>query len=103
MPVKLHQPRRTLGRTRKGQVAGAGRIAYCPVAPMAGTLLHAADLHLSFGSRTVFDSLTLTVEEGERVGLVGINGAGKSSLMKMLARTLPPDYGELQLRRGAKV
>jgi len=67
------------------------------------TLLHAAGLHLSFGSRTVFDDLTLTIEEGERVGLVGVNGSGKSSLMKLLARVAQADRGELQLRRGATV
>jgi ATP-binding cassette subfamily F protein uup len=67
------------------------------------TLLHAAGLGLAFGSRTVFDGLTLTVEEGERVGLVGPNGSGKSSLMKMLARAAAPDRGEVQLRRGALV
>jgi ATP-binding cassette subfamily F protein uup len=67
------------------------------------TLLHAAGLGLSFGSRTVFDGLTFTIEEGERVGLVGVNGSGKSSLMKMLARASEPDRGELQLRRGATV
>jgi ATP-binding cassette subfamily F protein uup len=67
------------------------------------TLLHAAGLGLSFGSRTVFDGLTLTIEEGERVGLVGVNGSGKSSLMRMLARAAEPDRGEVQLRRGALV
>jgi ABC transport system ATP-binding/permease protein len=67
------------------------------------TLLHAAGLGLSFGSRTIFDGLTLTLGEGERVGLVGVNGSGKSSLMRILARAAPPDRGEVQLRRGALV
>ncbi len=67
------------------------------------TLLHAAALGLSFGSRTVFEGLTLTIDEGERVGLVGVNGSGKSSLMRMLARAAEPDRGEIQLRRGALV
>ncbi len=67
------------------------------------TLLHAADLRLSFGSRVVFDDLTFTVDEGERVGLVGVNGSGKSSLMRILARAAEPDRGDLQLRRGALV
>ena len=49
------------------------------------TLLRAANVQLSFGSRTVFEGLTFTIEEGERVGLVGVNGSGKSSLMKILA------------------
>ncbi len=67
------------------------------------TLLHAAGLRLSFGSRTVFDGLTFTIDEGERVGLVGVNGSGKSSLMRILARGAEPDRGEIQLRRGAAV
>ncbi|HVO21712.1 MAG TPA: ABC-F family ATP-binding cassette domain-containing protein [Anaeromyxobacter sp.] len=67
------------------------------------TLLHAAGLCLAYGSRTIFDGLTLTLEEGERVGLVGVNGSGKSSLMRMLARAAAPDRGQVQLRRGALV
>src|SRR4051794_4856708 len=67
------------------------------------TLLRAASLSLSFGSRTVFRDLELVIEEGERVGLVGVNGSGKSSLMKILGGAMPPDSGELQLRRGAAV
>ncbi len=67
------------------------------------TLLHASALGLAFGSRTIFERLTFTIEEGERVGLVGVNGSGKSSLMKMLARVAAPDQGEIQLRRGATV
>jgi len=67
------------------------------------TLLRAANVQLTFGSRTVFEGLTLTIEEGERVGLVGVNGSGKSSLMKIMAGVSRPDAGELQLRRGALV
>ncbi len=67
------------------------------------TLLRAANVQLTFGSRTVFENLTLTVEEGERVGLVGVNGSGKSSLMKIMAGVMRADAGELQLRRGARV
>ncbi len=67
------------------------------------TLLRAANVSLSFGSRTVFQGLTLTIEEGERVGLVGVNGSGKSSLMKILAGAAPAESGELQLRRGTRV
>jgi len=67
------------------------------------TLLRAADVQLSFGSRTVFQGLTLTIEEGERVGLIGVNGSGKSSLMKILAGAARADAGELQLRRGSRI
>jgi len=67
------------------------------------TLLRAANISLAFGSRTVFHDLELVVEEGERVGLIGVNGSGKSSLMKILTGAMPPDSGELQLRRGTTV
>jgi len=67
------------------------------------TLLHASSIGLAFGSRTILDRLTLTIEEGERVGLVGVNGSGKSSLLRILARAAEPDRGEVQLRRGASV
>jgi ABC transport system ATP-binding/permease protein len=67
------------------------------------TLLRAASISLAFGSRTVFRDLELVVEEGERVGLIGVNGSGKSSLMKILAGAMAAESGELQLRRGAAV
>jgi ABC transport system ATP-binding/permease protein len=67
------------------------------------TLLRAANLRLSWGSRTIFEDLTFVIEEGERVGLVGVNGSGKSTLMKILAGTTVADKGELQLQRGATV
>jgi ATP-binding cassette subfamily F protein uup len=67
------------------------------------TLLRAANLSLAFGSRTVFDQLTFTIEESERVGLVGVNGSGKSTLMKILAGAMQPDAGEIQRRRSARI
>jgi ATP-binding cassette subfamily F protein uup len=67
------------------------------------TLLRAADVSLSFGSRTLFSNLELVIEAEERVGLVGVNGCGKSTLMKILAGVVKPDAALLQLQRGARV
>jgi ATP-binding cassette subfamily F protein uup len=67
------------------------------------TLLRAAGVSLSFGSRTLFHDLEFVIEEGERVGLVGVNGCGKSTLMRILAGQVKPDSGLLQLQRGARV
>ncbi|MBL8954863.1 MAG: ABC-F family ATP-binding cassette domain-containing protein [Myxococcaceae bacterium] len=67
------------------------------------TLLRAADISLSFGSRTLFSGLELVIEAGERVGLVGINGSGKSTLMKVLAGEVKADSGLLQFQRGARM
>jgi ATP-binding cassette subfamily F protein uup len=67
------------------------------------TLLRAFDLTLSFGSRTLFSDLELVIEEGERVGLVGVNGCGKSTLMKVLTGEVTPDTGTMQVQRGTRV
>ena len=67
------------------------------------TLLRAADVSLSFGSRTLFENIEFVIEEGEHVGLVGVNGSGKSTLMKILAGQVKADSGVLQLQRGARV
>ena len=67
------------------------------------TLLRAANLHLAYAERVVFQDLTLTIEEGERVGLVGVNGSGKSSLLKILAGVANADRGEVSRRRGMSV
>jgi ATP-binding cassette subfamily F protein uup len=67
------------------------------------TLLRAFNLTLSFGSRTLFSDLELVIEEGERVGLVGVNGCGKSTLMNVLTGAVTPDTGTMQVQRGMRV
>jgi ATP-binding cassette subfamily F protein uup len=67
------------------------------------TLLRAADVTVTYGSRTLFDRVEFVIEAEERVGLVGLNGTGKSTLMKVLAGVLKPDSGMLQVQRGARV
>ncbi len=58
--------------------------------------LHGAD-------RTVLDDLSLTVSDGERIGVVGINGTGKTALLKIVAGTLVPDGGEIRRGRDVRV
>lgn len=62
-------------------------------------LISAKELVLSFGLRRVLDGATLAVAEGEKVGLVGRNGAGKTSLLRVLAGVDAPDGGEISRRR----
>lgn len=66
-------------------------------------LLGAEGLHLEFPTRIVFDSVTLGVEEGDRIGIVGRNGDGKSSLLAMLAGRLDPDAGRVTVRGGTRI
>jgi len=66
-------------------------------------LLGAEALQLEFPTRIIFDSVSLGVDEGDRIGVVGRNGDGKSSLLAMLAGMLEPNGGRVTVRRGVTV
>lgn len=66
-------------------------------------LLGAEELHLEYPNRIVFDSVTLGLEEGDRIGIVGRNGDGKSTLLRMLAGTLKPTSGRVTRRNGVRM
>jgi ATPase subunit of ABC transporter with duplicated ATPase domains len=66
-------------------------------------LLGAEGLHLEYPTRIVFDSVTLGIEEGDRIGIVGRNGDGKSSLLGMLAGLREPDGGRVTMRGGTTI
>ena len=66
-------------------------------------LLGGEALHLEFPTKVVFDSVSLGVDEGDRIGIVGRNGDGKSSLLAMLAGRLDPDSGRVTVRGGVRV
>ena len=66
-------------------------------------LLGAETVSLEFPTKTVFDSVTVGLNEGDRIGVVGRNGDGKSTLLKLLAKTLQPDSGRVTYRGSLKV
>lgn len=66
-------------------------------------LLGAEGLHLEYPTKVVFDSITVGVEEGDRIGIVGRNGDGKSSLLAMLAGRKEPDGGRVTMRSGTTI
>ncbi|MBR5186144.1 MAG: ABC-F family ATP-binding cassette domain-containing protein, partial [Akkermansia sp.] len=61
------------------------------------------DLHIEFGPRVLFDSLSFVVERGERIAFAGQNGAGKSTLMKCIVGVMEPDCGKVLLPRHTQV
>ena len=67
------------------------------------SLLSANELTLSYGHHQLLAGVTLAVAPGEKVGLVGRNGCGKTSLLKILAGTDQADSGDISLRRGLRV
>ncbi|MGQ2938083.1 ABC-F family ATP-binding cassette domain-containing protein [Aeromicrobium sp.] len=66
-------------------------------------LIGGEGLQLSFPTKDVLDDVTLGLAEGQRVGVVGRNGDGKSTLMRVLARRLEPDEGRITWRRDLQV
>ena len=66
-------------------------------------LLGAEALHLEVPTKVVFDSVTIGVAEGDRIGIVGRNGDGKSSLLMMLAGRRDPDGGRVTVRGGTTI
>ena len=66
-------------------------------------LISLQDISLSFGGDPLLDKINLQIEAGERVCLVGRNGTGKSTLMKLIAAEIVPDSGRLLRAEGIKI
>src|SRR5215218_5317693 len=66
-------------------------------------LLGAENLHLEYPTRVIFDAVTVGLSEGERIGVVGRNGDGKSTLLRLLAGRQQPDSGRVTRRGGVTV
>jgi ABC transport system ATP-binding/permease protein len=66
-------------------------------------LLNVSDLGKKFGSRRLFSDVNFSLHSGERFGLLGPNGTGKSTLMKMISGQESVDEGEIVLPRGLRV
>jgi ABC transport system ATP-binding/permease protein len=67
------------------------------------SLITLRDAHIAFGDRPLLDGAQLTVMAGERLGLIGRNGTGKSTLLAVLAAQTSLDEGELQRRDGLRL
>lgn len=66
-------------------------------------LINAEHLTHSFTERKVLDDASFILNEGEKVGIIGVNGTGKSTLLRMLAGIIEPDEGSISRKRGLKI
>jgi len=67
------------------------------------SLVTVLDAHLAYGDRPLLDGARFSMQAGERVGLIGRNGTGKSTLLKVIAGSIQLDDGELQRRDGLRI
>jgi ATP-binding cassette subfamily F protein uup len=63
------------------------------------TIISASDVTVRYNQHTVLDNITLGIQEGDRIGLVGRNGCGKTTFLKILAGLQAPDSGEISRQR----
>ena len=66
------------------------------------TLLSISNVGISFGATELFKNITFTVAEGERWGIIGRNGAGKTSIFKVITGDLPPTVGNVARKPGLR-
>lgn len=66
-------------------------------------LLGCESVHLEFPTKKVLDSVTLGIDEGDRIGVVGGNGDGKSTLLSLFAGDIEPDDGRVMKRGGTTI
>lgn len=69
--------------------------------PMA--LLGLQNITVSFGERPLLDEVNFQIEEGERVCLMGRNGEGKSTLLRVISGEVPPQEGSIAVQKGARI
>ncbi len=65
--------------------------------------LSAENLSLSYGTKELFEGMSFGIEQGQKIALIGINGCGKSSLLKILAGLQQPDSGNVSYRKGVRL
>src|SRR4051812_27813309 len=70
---------------------------------MGNTVLTVYNLNMSFGIFPIFSDVSFTVNSGERVALVGPNGVGKSTLLKIVAGQEKPTMGSVVKAKGVRV
>src|SRR5512140_3321456 len=66
-------------------------------------LISLQDITLAYGGPPLFDRMSLQLEQGERVALLGRNGVGKTTLMKVMAGQFQPDSGQVIYQKGIRV
>src|SRR5208337_2514215 len=65
-------------------------------------LVTLSDVTIAFPGRRVLDAASLSLQEGETVGLIGANGSGKTTILRIIAGALEPESGAVERRKGLR-
>jgi ABC transport system ATP-binding/permease protein len=65
-------------------------------------VLNVSGLRKSYGGKVIFDGVSFAIDEGEKVGFIGVNGSGKSTLFRIVSGAEGADAGEIAVRRGIR-
>ena len=66
-------------------------------------ILNIEHIHKIYGDKVIFDDVSCGIQEGDKIGIIGINGTGKSTLLKMLADVEEPDLGQIVRQNGLRI
>lgn len=66
-------------------------------------VLSCKDISKSYGINSIFENISFNVEDKDKIGLIGKNGSGKSSLLKILSKEIPYDSGEIYISQNKKI
>ena len=61
------------------------------------------NLTMNFGSQEIFEDVTLQIKDNEHVGIIGVNGAGKSTFFKLIMGRIEPDSGKIIMKPGTRI
>ena len=70
---------------------------------IGGIIMYIKNLSMTFGLQEIFDDVSLQIKDNEKVGIIGVNGAGKSTFFKLIMGKLEPDSGRIILKPGIRI
>jgi ABC transport system ATP-binding/permease protein len=94
---KLHEMR--AARAAMMGPPGTAKLALATDDVRTKSVIRAENISISFGDRPIIKNFSLRIQRGDRIGIVGANGTGKSTLLKLLTAEIEPDVGQITLAK----